>query len=212
MRAGRGKPSCAGQRERLLGVPDAGLGLSLEGLGASELGERTDELGAGRQRLEQGHRLCGQLRPARIPSAVEHLRERAHRAGSSQPVASLPEGRDRLLQRLRGVGEASGVERGLAEAGERHGPVGMSGRGERERPLEARERGSRVQSERALRRQAEEAQRGCFELARLLALPGGAGELEGSRVVVGEHVGQVLDPVGSLRLDPGGCCDMAGGA
>ncbi len=36
----------AGERERLLGVPDAGLALSLEGLGASEVGQRTDELGA----------------------------------------------------------------------------------------------------------------------------------------------------------------------
>ena len=88
----------------------------------------------------------------------------------------------------------------------------MPGRGERERALEARERGSRVQPERALCREAEEPQRRRFELARLLALPGGAGELEGSRVVVGEHVGEVLDPVGSLRLDPGGGGDVAGGA
>ena len=49
----------AGERERLLGVPDAGLALSLQRLGASEVGERTDELGARRQRLEEDDSLGG---------------------------------------------------------------------------------------------------------------------------------------------------------
>ena len=91
---------------------------------------------------------------------------------------------------------------GLAEAGERRGPLGMARRGERERPLEARERGGGVEAERAFPGEAEEPQRGRFELRGLLGLSGCPGELEGGRVVVGEHVGQVFDPLGRLRLDP----------
>ena len=60
--------------------------------------------------------------------------------------------------------------------------------------------------------EGEEPQRRRFQLRRLLGLPGGAGELERGRVVVGEHVGEVLDPVGRLRLDPGRRGDVAGGA
>ena len=59
---------------------------------------------------------------------------------------------------------------------------------------------------------AEEPQRGCFQLGGLVGLPGCLGELQGGRVVVGEHVGQVFDPLGRLRLDPGGGSDVAGGA
>ena len=53
---------------------------------------------------------------------------------------------------------------------------------------------------------------GCLERGRLFCLSGGAGEVEGGRVVVGEHVGEVLDPVGDLRFDPGRGRDVAGGA
>ena len=104
------------------------------------------------------------------------------------------------------------MEGGLAEAGERRGPFGVPGWGERERPLEAREGGGGVEAEGAFPGEAEEAQRGCLQLGCLLGLPGGVGEVEGGRVVVGEHVGQVFDPLGRLRLDPGGGSDVPGGA
>ena len=53
---------------------------------------------------------------------------------------------------------------------------------------------------------------GRFELGRLICLPGGTGEVECRRVVVGEHVGDVLDPAGGLPLEPARGRDMPGGA
>ena len=144
----------------------------------------------------------GSVHRPRIPEPDEHAAERAHRAGGGGDIAARAERRDRLLQGLGRLGVASGLEGGLAEAGERLGPFGMSRRGERERPLEVRKRRGGVQPERTLPGEGEEPQRRCLELGGLLGLPGGPRELQGRRVVVGEDVGEVLDPLGGLGLDP----------
>ena len=128
-----------GQRERLLCVMHRGLAPSPESLGAGELGERAHELWAGRERFEQRHRVGRQVGPARVAETEEHVGERAHRPCGSTNVARRLEGADRLLECVSRLGQASAVESGLAEAGERRGPFRVAGWGERERPLKARE-------------------------------------------------------------------------
>ena len=59
-----------------------------------------------------------------------------------------------------------------------------------------------VQAERSFPGQGQEPQRRCLELGGLVGLSGGLRELQGGRVVVGEDVGEVLDPFGGLGLDP----------
>ena len=100
------------------------------------------------------------------PRRTATLAERAHRAGGGRQVAGRTEGRDRLLQGLGRLGESTGLEGGLAEAGERLGSFGMPGRSERERALEVRERRGGVQTERALSRERQEPQGRRLELGR----------------------------------------------
>ena len=52
-------------------------------------------------------------------------------------------------------------------------------------------------------------QRRRLELGGLFGLSGGPSELQGRRVVVGEHFGEVLDAFGGLGLDPSRGGDVA---
>ena len=88
----------------------------------------------------------------------------------------------------------------------------MADWGKRERPLETRQGRGGVEAEGAFPGEAEEAQGRSLELFCLLCLSRRLGEVEGARVVVGEHVGQVFDPLGCLRLDPRGGRHVAVGA
>ena len=149
---------------------------------------------------------------AGITQPTNHSDERAHRAGGSGDLTGRTEGRDRFLQCLGCLGVATGLQSGLAEAGECLGSFGMSGRSERERPFEVRERRGGIQPERTLPGEGQELQGRCFELGGLLGLSGGLRQLQRGGVVVGEHVGEVLDPLGSSRLDPPGRGDVTGGS
>jgi len=62
---------------------------------------------------------------------------------------------------------------------------------------------SRVEPERPLAGKGEKVARGGRELPDLRCVAGGLGEFQGLQVVVGEHLGQVLDPLPGLALDPG---------
>lgn len=80
----------------------------------------------------------------------------------------------------------------------------MTRRRQRQGSLEVPERRGGVQSERPIPGEGEEPQRACLELDRELGLPGGACELQGRCVVVGEDVGEVLLALWGPRLDPAG--------
>src|SRR5205814_3053798 len=73
-----------------------------------------------------------------------------------------------------------------------------------------RQRRGGVQAERAFPRERQELERRCLELARLPGLPSGLRELQGGRVVVREDVGEVLDPLEGLGLDPARRRNVAG--
>ena len=109
-----------------------------------------------------------------------------------------------LVERGRGLARAAGLEGGVRPADEELGPLGIVGGRELERPGEPRFRLGGVEAERPLAGEREEAPRRQGELRRLLRVAGGLGELECLQVVVGEHLGQVLDPLACLALDPGG--------
>ena len=112
--------------------------------------------GLGGSGSSRATRLRGQRPAARIAEPEEHTAERAHRPRGVGQVAASLEGGDRLLQRLGRLAEASGMEGGLAEAGQRPGPFGMPGGGEGECPLETRQGRGGVEAEGALAGQAEE--------------------------------------------------------
>src|SRR5204863_9839136 len=61
-----------------------------------------------------------------------------------------------------------------------------------------------IEAERPLTGEREEAPRRQGELRRLFRVAGGLGELECLQIMVGEHLGQILDPPACLALDPGG--------
>ena len=164
------EPELRREGDRPLGVAGAVFVAAVDDdLGGRHLGERDDELGAGRQRLEERDRLCRERGRTRIAEPEEHLGERGHRRGGGGEVAACPErARSPPRSACPRLGGSPGLLRGLGEAGERLGPLGMPGRGERERPLEADERDGRVQAERPLAGEDEEPQRRRFQLRRLL--------------------------------------------
>ena len=139
------------------------------------------------------------------------MAERGHGAGGGGDIASSEEGRDRLIQGLSRVDRSSGLESCVAESGERFGPIRMPAGSECEGPLEVRQRRGSVQPECPFSGQSEEPQRGRLQIVRLLDLSRRLCEFEGRCVVVGENIGEVLNPIGSLGLDPGGRGDVARG-
>ena len=93
---------------------------------------------------------------------------------------------------------------GVCPAREEVRPPEILCRRQLERPSEPLLGLGGVEAERTLAGEREEAARRQGKLLRLLTVAGGLGELERLHVVVGEHLGQVLDPLARLALDPGG--------
>ena len=119
-------------------------------------------------------------------------------------LAAGAEDGERLLERGCGLARPAGLVGGVRPADEQLRPLRIVGRGELERAGEPRFRLGGVEAERPLAGEREEAPRRHGELLRLLRVAGGLGQLERLQVVVGEYLGQVLDPLARLALDPGG--------
>ena len=174
--------------------------------------ESPDQIRAGRQGLEERQGLGSQRPSPRISEILERSGVRKHRHRGGGGIAAGSEGSGCLLQSLRRVGRAPRLERRFAEADQRLGTVGVPRWRERERPLEVRKRRACVQPKRPLPGEGEEPQRRHHEVGRLLRLPCRTGKLQCSGIVVSEHIGEVLDPVGGLRLDPACRGDMSRGS
>jgi hypothetical protein len=110
-----------------------------------------------------------------------------------------------LLERLGRLAQAAGLEGSFRPADKEVGPLRVVGRAEPERPGEPRFGLRRIEAERPLTGQRKEAASGRCELLGLLRLAGGLGKLERLQVVVGEHLGQVLDPLARLAPRPPPC-------
>ena len=135
---------------------------------------------------------------------------RRRASGAGAPVRRLPSRRGHGARRAP-RSSASAASRGRpawkaasAQRTSSSGRSGIVGRGELERSGEPRLGLGRIEAERALAGEREEAASRRGELLGLLRVAGGRGELERLQVVMGEHLGQVLDPLACLALDPGG--------
>ena len=124
--------------------------------------------------------------------------------GGGFRVVAGTEDDERLLERSRGLARTTSLKSSVGPASEQLGPPGIVGRGEVERAGEPRFCLGGVEAERALAGERKKAASGCGEVVCLLRVAGRLGELERLQVVVGEYLGQVLDPVASSALDPGG--------
>src|SRR5262249_50699507 len=118
--------------------------------------------------------------------------------------AAGAEGGERLLERVFGLTWATGLEGCVRPADKKLRPLGIVGRVELERSGESRLRLGGVEAERPFAREREETPRRHGKLCGLLGVAGGLGELERLQVVVGEQLGEILDPLPALPLDPGG--------
>ena len=117
-------------------------------------------------------------------------------------VVLLAEARDRLLEQRLRLRVGSRLAGGLGCPHEQVGSFRVAGRGERERLRVVRLGCGDVEREGAVAGDGQGAPCGPVESRRLNGLAGGEEELPGLRVVVGEHLGEVLDPLRCLALDP----------
>ena len=88
----------------------------------------------------------------------------------------------------------------------------MARRRQLERLTKQCARGREIEVQGPFAREREEAKRGGLQLGCPVRMTGGSRQIEGGRVVVREHLGDVLDPLARLRLQPGRGGDVAGGA
>ena len=127
-------------------------------------------------------------------------------------MSALLERWDCPLQRLLRFERAPGVECSLSETHKRVRPVRVCKWSERQRPLEVGKRRGGVEAQGAFAGQGQEPASRGFELGGPIGLSGGAGQVEGGCVVIGQDVGQVLHPARGLRFDPRRGGDMPRGA
>ena len=176
-----------------------------------QLGVGRDELGARWLRLEQGQRLGDRLFPARVAQPSEHGRERGQHPARGHALAPVSVERERLLERRLRLLRPPLLLRSLRPALEQQGALRMAGRGERECVRQALLGTVDLERQRPLARQGQVAERARLQHCRLPGLAGGAGERERAQVVVSEHIGQVLDPLARLLLQPRRRRFVAGG-
>ena len=124
----------------------------------------------------------------------------------------LSECRDGFLVVSNSLGETAGQLLAAGEQREEPRPFRVARRRQLERLTKQCARGHEVEVERPLAREREEAKRGRLQLGGVVRMTGGSRQFEGGRVVVREHLGDVLDPLARLRLQPGRGGDVAGGA
>jgi hypothetical protein len=170
---------------------------------ARELRVGINERRPGRLWLEQRDRLGRERDLATLAQAQGNARVELQRSCCRFLVAAGTEGGKRLLERLSGLAAAAGLEGSVRPADKEVGPLGSVGRRELERPGEPRLGLGGIETERPLAGEREEAPSRRGELLGLLRIAGRLGELERLQVVVGEHLGHVLDPLARLALDPG---------
>jgi hypothetical protein len=92
---------------------------------------------------------------------------------------------ERLVERVRGLARAAGLEGGVCPTEQQFRPLTIVGRAELERAGEPRLCLGGVEAERALPGEREEAASRCNELVCLLRVASRVGELECLQVVVG---------------------------
>ena len=113
-------------------------------------------------------------------------------------LAASTERGERLLERLGRLAQAPGLHGGIRPADEELGPLGIIGRGELERSGEPRLGLGGIEPECTLAGERQEPTRRFGQLLGLFRVAGGLGELERLQVVVGEHLGKVLDTLARL--------------
>src|SRR5262245_60413238 len=105
---------------------------------------------------------------------------------------------ERLLERFLRLNEAALLLRGMRPALEQAGALGVAGRGKPEGLFQALLGAFDIERKRPLAGEREVADRRCPKLLLLLRAARGSAELERRQIVLGEHVGEILDLVPRL--------------
>ena len=115
----------------------------------------------------------------------------SHTIGGSL-VSRSPVRSNGFLVKTDGLAETAAQLLAVGEEREGPCPSRMACGCELERASQRGAGGHNVEVECPLPGEGEEPQRGCFQLGRLVRLPGGTTELEGGPLVVGEHLRDIL--------------------
>ena len=160
------------------------------------------ELRRGTERLQHGDGLARERPVPRIAHELVHADEHAHHVGGLRDPAGLPEQLKGLLVGRDRVAVSAVVVQGVAVSLEHLGPVRVTGRRKGEGALQEAEGDGVVEPECAPSGEHQEAEGRGPQLRGERLVATGVREVQGRDVVVGEDLGEVLDAVACLRLDP----------
>ena len=201
--ARRGRPpELLGHAHGAVGERDGGLVSSLQGSVDGGLDQGPDELARRPEWLEEQQRLAGQRPCPWVAQARQWKNELIERAGFRGDVAHVSIQPDGCVERIDGITVPTGLARRHPKSRECGRASRVPNRDQRQGPLEERHGCASVEVQRPVAGKSQEPACGWPQVRSLLSLARRLRELQRRRVVVGEHVRDVLGATCREGLDP----------